>query len=251
MALFLRGAPYNSQKGATVAGLRIFETDPDAKRTEEPKATGPRHTFQLRTGMQRNRKPVSLAHWRALAAGEDTAKGIAELLGGSPTHAFPEKEHDYEVLTATPKLEVVLSGADAIVERLTKWNSLGLPEHECDGMYSLLEEDKGEPCGCPPELKQRKELARKGKGPSPNIMVTLRLAGLGYELGEGLWRATSWLFAEDVWKVKAALDEIDGEALCELEIVKVEYERDGELVSFKKPVLTVIGAYADAVAEPR
>ncbi|MGW6754544.1 hypothetical protein [Streptomyces sp. NPDC055006] len=225
--------------------------DPE-REAREAEFARPEYAFQLRTGMQRNKKPVSLAKWRALAAGEDTAKGIAELLGGKPTLEFPEKEHDFEILTEADKLEIVLSGADAIEDKFVQWGAQGLPIHECDGVLSLMKDDRGEPCGCSGTLKQRKAKSRSGKGPGPNVVVTFRLAGLGYELGMGLWRATSWQFAETVFAVKNALDAVDGEALAELEIVQCEFtDGDGELVKYKKPVITVKGSYADAIAEER
>ncbi|MFE3409434.1 hypothetical protein ACFXMT_14190 [Streptomyces mirabilis] len=233
-------------------GLRIFETDPDAKPQEREEYKRPEYAFQFRTGMQVNKKPVSLAKWRVLAAGQDTANGIAELMGGEAREFDATKEHDWVIMTDSESVEIVLSGADAIEEKLIQWAGPGLPIHECDGVYSLMQDDLGELCGCPATLKERKEKHRKKKGPGPGIVVTFRLAGLGYELGVGRWIATSWLFAEVVHEVKEALDQINGEALCRLEIEKVEYTKDdGELVSFKKPVITVLGSYADAVAEER
>lgn len=225
--------------------------DPE-REAREAEYQRPEYAFQLRTGMQVNRKPVSLAKWRVLAAGEDTAQGIAELLGGAPVHEFPEKEHDFEIRTESEKLEIVLSGADAIVDKFTQWGTNGQPIHECDGVLSLMKDDKGEPCGCSGTLKERKKKSRAGKAPGPNVMVSFRLAGHGYELGMGLWRATSWQFAETVFDVKNKLDAVGGEALAELEIVQCEFmDGDGELVKFKKPVITVIGSYSDAVAEAR
>ncbi|MGW6920868.1 hypothetical protein ACWGA9_06225 [Streptomyces sp. NPDC054950] len=238
-------------------GLRIFETDPDAKREprNETEYQRPEIAFQLRGGTKNKRtnKGISLAKWRVLAAGEETAKGIAELLGGTPTEFDATKEHDFEVMTDAASIEIVLSGADAIEEKLVQWSGQGGPPiHECDGVYSLLAEDKGEPCGCPDTLKERKKKHRAKKGPGPGIVTTFRLAGLGYELGLGRWIATSWQFAEVVHEVKEALDQVDGEALCRLEIVAKEFTDDNdELVKYKMPVLTVLGSYSDAIAEAR
>lgn len=224
--------------------------NPDAK--EKPEFARPEYAFQFRTGMQIKKKPVSLAKWRVLAAGQDNANAIAELMGGAATEFDATKEHDYEVLTDSPSVEIVLSGADAIDDKFIWWGPNGLPIHECDGTVSLLQDDRGEPCGCSGTLKERKDKARKGKGPGPGIVTTFRLAGLGYELGVGKWIATSWQFAETVFKIKDALDAVDGEALCRLEIVQEEFTTDdGELIKYKKPVLTVLGSYNDAVGEER
>ncbi|AUG87296.1 hypothetical protein HOS59_gp32 [Streptomyces phage Rowa] len=228
----------------------IFDDPERAER--EAKYARPEYAFQLRTGMQVNRKPKSLGKWRVLASGEETAKGIAELLGGSPALKFPEKEHDFEILTDSQALEIVLSGADAIEDKFMQWGPNGLPIHECDGLRSLMPDDKGELCGCTGTLKERKAKSRSGKAPGPNIVVSLRLAGLGYELGMGRWIATSWQFAETVHDLKDALDDVDGEALCRLEIEHREFtNEDDELVKYKVPVITVLGSYNDAVAEER
>ncbi|WP_052844996.1 hypothetical protein [Streptomyces sp. NRRL S-31] len=228
----------------------IFD-DPERGEREE-KFKRPEYAFQFRTGMQNARKkPVSLAKFRVLAAGEETAKGIAELMGGTPSEKFPEKDHNFEILTDASSVEIVISGADAIEDKFMQWGPNGLPIHECDGRLSLMPDDKGEPCGCTGTLKERKAKSRAGKGAGPNIIVSFRLAGLGYELGMGRWIATSWQFAETVHDVKDALDDVDGEALCRLEIVQEEFELDGELIKYKKPVITVLGSYSDAIAEER
>jgi hypothetical protein len=115
-----------------------------------------------------------------------------------------------------------------------------------------MPDDRGELCGCTGTLKERKAKSRAGKAPGPNVVVTFRLAGLGYELGVGRWIATAWQFAETVHEVKEALDGIEGEALVRVEIVQEEFTTDdGELVKYKKPVMTVLGSYADAIAEER
>ncbi|MFE1763089.1 hypothetical protein ACFW81_02535 [Streptomyces angustmyceticus] len=226
----------------------------DPEREErEAKFARPEYAFQFRTGMQNaKRKPVSLAKFRVLAAGEDKAKGIAELMGGAPSEKFPEKEHNYEILTDTSSVEIVLSGSDAIEDKFMMWGPQGLPIHECDGVRSLMADDRGEPCGCTGTLKERKAKNRAKKAPGPNIVVTFRLAGLGYDLGVGRWIATSWQFAETVHDVKDDLDDVDGEALVRLEIEHREFTNDDdELVKYKVPVLTVLGSYNDAIAEER
>ncbi|MCF3174777.1 hypothetical protein IPZ61_15775 [Streptomyces sioyaensis] len=226
----------------------------DPEREErEAKFARPEYAFQFRTGMQTaKRKPVSLGKWRVLAAGEDTAKGIAELMGGTPSLKFPEKEHNFEVLTDSDSVEIVLSGPDAIEDKFMMWGPNGLPIHECDGVRSLMPDDKGELCGCTGSLKERKSKSRAGKAPGPNVVVSFRLAGLGYDLGMGRWIGTAWQFAETVHEVKDALDDVEGEALVRLEIEHREFTNDdGELVKYKVPVMTVLGSYNDAIAEER
>jgi hypothetical protein len=241
--------------------LRIFDTDPDAKpRKRETKATYERPVFQFRSGMQvfnkakRRLEPVSLANWRVLTDDPTVAQGISELMGGTPEEYDQTKAMHLHVLTESPSVEIVIAGSRAIEDKLIQWGQGG-PVHECDGEYSLLPDDRGEPCGCPRIMSERKELARKRppKGPSPSINVTFRLAGAGYELGAGKLIATAWSLAEVIHEVKDALDQVDGEALCRLEIEHVEYidKATQEKREFRKPVITVLGSYNDAIAEER
>ncbi|MFF4952271.1 hypothetical protein [Streptomyces chattanoogensis] len=229
--------------------LRIFDTDPDAK--PKPKSTDYGYDFQFRSGMQKNRKPISLANWRVLSGRPDVSDAIAQLMGGSVSEWDPSKEMNLEVLTETNSIEIVIDGPDAIEDKLILWGRSG-PVHECDGEFFLSPvEDKGKPCGCPKTLKDRKAAARAGRGPSPAINVTFRLAH-DYDLGRGKLIATAWSMAEVIHTVKNDLERVGEPALCTLTIEKVEYtNKDGENVSFKKPVIEVLGSYNDAIAEER
>lgn len=236
--------------------LRIFDTDPEAKpkpRKEIPEYSRPDYAFQFRTGMKgANGKPVSLANWRVLTGDPIVADAVAELMGGTPEEYDATKELNLHVMTETAAVEIVVDGSKAIEDKLILWGPGG-PIHECDGEFYLSPpEDRGAPCGCPPILAQRKELASRRRGPSPAINVTFKFAGHGNELGAGRLIATAWSFAEVVHEVKEALDQVDGEALCRLELVRVEYvsEKYGK-VSYTKPVITVLGSYNDAIAEER
>ncbi|MGW4986301.1 recombination directionality factor [Streptomyces mirabilis] len=241
--------------------LRIFDTDPDAKPKErDTKREYERPVFQFRSGMQvwnkskRRNDPVSLANWRVLTDDPVIADSIAELLGGKSEEYDATKAMNLHVLTDTPSVEIVINGSKAIEDKLILWGQGG-PAHECDGEFSLLPDDRGEPCGCPRTMVERKELARKRppKGPSPSINVTFRLAGLGYDLGPGKMIATAWSLAEVIHEVKDALDQVEGEALCRLTIEHVEYidKATQEKREFRKPVIEVLGSYADAIAEER
>jgi hypothetical protein len=239
--------------------LRIFEADPDAKPVKREKQPYDRPVFQLRTGMQipdpknpKKMKGISLPHWRLVTDDERIADGFAELYGGRAEEYDPTKAQPWHVLTETAELEVVIAGSKAIEDKLVQWGGVGGPVHECDGINSLLPEDKGAPCGCPKTMAERKERAAKNRGPKPSIGVEFHLAGAGEDLGKGKLIATSWTTAGVIHEVKDALDAVDGPALCKLEIVHVEYtsEKYG-LVSYNFPQMQVIGSYNEAIAEER
>ncbi|MFF4495519.1 hypothetical protein [Streptomyces sp. NPDC001546] len=233
-------------------GLQIFATDPDAKPKPKPETDFSNDfTYSFRSGMVVNKKPVSLATWRVTTGDPTVADAVAQLLGGSAEEYDPTKEQNLHVLTDATTVEVVIDGSRAIEDKLILWGRTG-PIHECDGVSFLSPpERRGEPCGCPKLMTERKELARQGIGPAPAINVTFRLAH-DYELGKGRFIASAWSLAEVIHEVKDALDDVDGEALCRLTLEHVSYvNKQGVKVDFRKPVIEVIGSYNDAITDER
>ncbi|MFJ8472153.1 hypothetical protein [Kitasatospora sp. NPDC094011] len=228
--------------------MRIFETDPDAK----PRAAfsddtvGRFHSGKLVDGL-----PASLSEWRVSTGDPEVAAAIAQLLGGTPVETDSTSENFIDIETDTDKVKVVLSGADAITSDLKLWNGSNLIHH-CDGVDFLTpEEDKGTPCGCPRLMEDRKAKAKSKRGPSPSIAVTFRLAD-DYDLGIFRFQTGSWKLAEVLYTVENALDKVDGEALCSLELEHVEYTtKAGRDVSYRKPVIKVLKAWQDAIADPK
>lgn len=234
--------------------VRIFETDPDAKPKQRASFSKADIDFFFRSGMQveddRGRKtPVSLAEWRVTAGDPAIADAIAQLYGGAPQEWDTAKDDALQVLTNASAIQIVLSGADAIRDKLVLWGRSG-PVHECDGMYFLSpEEDMGKPCGCPELLADRKGAARNGRGPAPHTTVTFRLAE-DYNLGLGSFTSTSWDLLTTLHEVRNDLDAVGGEALCELSLELVEYTtKKGREVSYRKPVIRVIKSWADALTD--
>lgn len=240
--------------------LRIFVTDPDAKPAERVQTTTyERAAFQFRTGMQvpdernpKRMKGISLPNWRVVTDDERIAGGIAELFGGQSEEFDPTKNMPWHVLTETNSVEVVIDGSKAVEDKLVQWGGVGGPMHECDGEFSLLSDDKGEPCGCPTTLRERKDRASKNRGPKPSINIEFTLPGVGADLGKGKLIATAWSLAEVIHEVKNALDNVDGPALCRLEIEHVEYtSKVYGPVSYYWPKVVVLGSYNDAIADER
>jgi hypothetical protein len=100
-------------------------------------------------------------------------------------------------------------------------------------------------------LKDRKAAAAKKRGPSPHVTVDFRLAE-DYDLGRARLTSTGWKFLETLHEVKDALDAVNGPALCVLRLELVEFDSDTYgRVSYRKPVIDVVGAYNDAIAEER
>jgi hypothetical protein len=149
------------------------------------------------------------------------------------------------VLTNSSAVQIVISGASAIEGKMIQWARKG-PIHECDGMYSLMERNAGQPCGCPELLADRRAAARDEGGPAPHIKVTFRLAE-DYDLGVGQFVSTSWDLLTSLHEVRNELEAVGGEALCELSLELVEYvTAKGRRVSYRKPAISFIESFVAA-----
>lgn len=226
--------------------LRIFETDPNAK----PKQSFSDDTVgRFHGGKQENGIPVALSEWRVTTGDPEVAAAIAQLMGGSAVETDSTSENYIEVLTTQDKVKAVISGPDAISSDLKLWNGSALIHH-CDGVEFLSpDEDKGKPCRCPALMEDRKAAAKAKRGPAPSIAVTFRLAE-DYDLGVFKLQTGSWKLAEVLHEVENALDRVNGEALCSIELEHVEYTtKKGRDVSYRKPVIRVFKSYNEAIAD--
>lgn len=226
--------------------LRIFETDPDAK----PK---PRQTFhsdivgRFRSGRQTNGRPESLSEWRVTTGDPAVAQTISGMFGGSPQEWETQREDNIEVLTNTASVAVLIDSAESINVTLVQWGMGGEKIHECDGVYFVGDdEDAGKECGCPALFAERKALAKRGRGPKPNVSMRFRLAddpGMGYFM----FQSSSWDLTRVLHEVQNDLDNVGTVALATLSLEVVEFvpksgAMAGRTVSYRKPVITVKGA---------
>ncbi|MGW0523036.1 recombination directionality factor [Crossiella sp. NPDC003009] len=220
--------------------LRIFETDPDAK----PK---PRNTFiddvvgRFRGGMLVGRRPVALSEWRVTTDDPDVADRIAELFGGTAEEWETDRADNRQVMTEVQTVPIVIEQADHLRARMVLLGLQG-PVHQCDGMYSLAEDDRGEPCGCPRSLTERKEKAKAGKGPRPDISLKFRLAA-DQDLGYFLFSSGSWSLVNDLPELESQLTQAGGPVQAELRIVHVAYTtKSGRDVEYHRPEIVLKGA---------
>ncbi|MFD4833740.1 hypothetical protein ACFWPV_28425 [Streptomyces uncialis] len=227
--------------------LRIFETDPDAmpKNTFSDDTVGRFHGGKSVDGI-----PVPLPEWRVTTGDGDVADAIAQLMGGTPEETDSTSENFIEIMTERDKVQVVLSGPDAIASDLKLWNGSALIHH-CDGVEFLSPDaDRGKACGCPALMEDRKAAAKAKRGPSPSISILFRIAE-DYDLGLFRLQTGSWKLAEVLHEIENALNKVGSEALCVLELELVEYTtKKGRDVSYRKPVIRVLKSWSDAIADP-
>ncbi|MGW3229404.1 recombination directionality factor [Kitasatospora sp. NPDC001095] len=229
--------------------MRIFETDPDAK----PAGTFSDDTVgRFHSGKQDEEGvPVALNEWRVSTGDPEVASAVSQLFGGTPEETETDKENYIVVDTSTAKVKVIIDGASAISSDLKLWNGSNLIHH-CDGVEFLSPEDEaGTPCGCPPLMVDRKAKAKVKRGPSPSISVMFRIAD-DPDLGIFRFQTGSWKLAEVLHEIENQLDRIGSEALCSLELERVEYTtKNGRDVSYVKPVIRVLKSWNDVVADPK
>lgn len=224
-----------------MSSLAIFDTDPDAR--PRPKFTSD-IVGKFRSGMlTAANRPISLPNWRVTTGDPDVADAVAAALGGESETWDTSGEDIYQVLTKSASVDVIVESGDAIDSRLILWGRSG-PIHECDGArYLGPDEDKGQPCGCPPLLTERKAWAKTGRGPAPSISITFRLAS-NPTLGKFKFTSSSWELAKVAHEYAEALDKVGGPAVCRLSLELVEFTTAaGVDVSFRKPVLKVMKAW--------
>ncbi|EYT79883.1 hypothetical protein CF54_28700 [Streptomyces sp. Tu 6176] len=187
-------------------------------------------------------RPQALDAWRVTTDDAEAAARVAGLLGGRPQPNEGGEALAHEVLTKAETVRVLLEGPDAVASHMVLRGSKGIV-HRCDGLEFLSpEEKKGRPCGCPPLLADRKLAAREGRGPSPSISLTFRIAAEP-SLGEFRFMSGSWQLAVQLADLTDALERVDGPAVCDLTLeLVVLTTRAGRGVCYRKPVVTVLGS---------
>lgn len=222
--------------------LRIFETDPDARPKRRTATFNP--DFRLRGGIVANGNPQALDTWAFTTDDPTIVSEFAERFGGEVEVLDVEKGDDQRVISETASLDILIEGPKALSSVMVLYGMNG-PIHKCDGMYSLLEDEEGDPCGCPASFQERKALARKGRGPGPEIRLTFQLADAPH-LGVGQYRTGSWSLARDIPDVEDQLarlaEEANGEMIrARLKLEHVEFTtKAGMDVSFHRPVIEFI-----------
>ncbi|MFB7665645.1 hypothetical protein ACFC1R_17095 [Kitasatospora sp. NPDC056138] len=185
--------------------------------------------------------PMALSRWRISTNNPGTAETVARLFGGTPEEIENDAEKVISIDTDRAAMPVVLDGLSAVYGDWKLWNRSKLVHH-CDGAKFLSPENKvGQPCGCPPLLAERRQAAKDFRGPSPSITIRFRLAD-DYELGVFKFQTGMWAMEEQLPNIKKLLENIDGDALCSLEMERVDFvTKKGRNVCYYKPVLRVLG----------
>lgn len=236
--------------GSGRVAVRIFETDPESR----PKARSVSDIVgRFRSGRVEGRVPVALDAWRVTTGDPEVASAVSDLMGGDVEEWDTQGEDSLEVLTDSEAVKVVIAGPDAIESDLKLWGMNGTIIHHCDGVEFLDEDRRGQPCGCPELLSERKDLAREGRGPKPDTRIVFRLAAAPH-LGQFELRSGSWDLVRVLHEYLDELEDVGGPALVTLRLEEVSFKpkrgpRKGKAVSYRKPSLKVHGPAPREAAE--
>ena len=175
--------------------MPMFKDFPQAKDTPSSDVVG-----TIRTGKMdaRSNTPYSLEAFRFTADHPDITKKLSELYGGKPGEWETAKPDKFELLSEASSLlgEVRHFDSECILWGANK------PIRVCDG-HTQKDED-GDPCQCPGDYWEHREMAAKGKACKPNVSSKLILVDAP-ELGMFKFQSGSWLLASDVAEIEEYL----------------------------------------------
>ncbi|GAB1326940.1 recombination directionality factor [Streptomyces sennicomposti] len=245
----------------------IWDADPDAAPKERPSFADD-IVGRFRSGrlvkLGTKETPESLNEWRVTTGDPTVAAKIAELLGGEVESWETDREDNLEILTDAKTVQIIIEpdGVDASFKQFMPGAGL---IHHCDGFAFLSpDEEKGQTCGCPSLIAERKLKAQQMRGPKPSVDVEFRLADAP-DLGKFRFNSGSWKLVEALGPLFADLDrhgnskdEESGEpgrqVRASLTIKNVSYvpqkgPRAGQTVSYNVPEIKIYGPYdaADTV----
>jgi hypothetical protein len=153
-----------------------------------------RELGRIRTGNQiasgRGRRPNKLETFRFTAESRELVEAAAEAFGGSVVPWRNGERDEWEVITTTATLDIVVPPGQPVTQWMELWSGGGC-QRRCDGVTEIQGvERNGEPgpCLCPQDVDERIALAKDGKA----CKATTRLNVMLPQLPDlGVWRLES------------------------------------------------------------
>ncbi|MGW7001856.1 recombination directionality factor [Streptomyces sp. NPDC054933] len=180
----------------------------------------------------------ALSSWRVTCANMEIATAISRHLGGAPQKWTTTGVDNIEVLTSSPSVDILISNPSAITVEMRLWGHRGLIHH-CDGIHLLSPNTrKGKACGCPFPIRERRALAKEGKGPQVMTDILFRLASAP-DLGNFRLRSYSWRLAESIDPVRKMFHHHAGSITYKLTLAKFD-TIGGSGLYYREPTLLPI-----------
>ncbi len=139
---------------------------------------------RIRMGNKRaNGAPQKLEVFRITSRDQARLAEIAGVYGGEVV-PWAERDGEFEVITTTAELPILLLPGQALSQWYEMWSAGGC-QRRCDGVTDVISDG---PCQCPPDAEERGKLAAKGKACKPTTRLSVMLPEIP---GLGLWRLES------------------------------------------------------------
>jgi len=198
-----------------------------------------RSGYQTKSGL-----PVGLGQFRITTGDPDVAAMVADIMGADDTGVSEWETSTEEVLqvfTTTDAIDIILEPG-AVRTSMVLWSNKGKKIVETDGEY-LYEDGKltDKPwSGSTKSLKEIKQDASNGVGPSASLQAYFRLADAP-ALGKFRYFSGSWTAVENFNAAEDALGQASGPCHAVLSLEQVEFTaKDGTEVTYTKPQLKVM-----------
>lgn len=191
-----------------------------------------RELGRIRTGDRTEKgAPNRLASFRLTSHSRELLAHIGHLYGGEPrTWKGAPDEGTWEVYITAPVLPVMVPPG----QTLTQWNELwsgGGCQRRCDGITEQL---TGEPCLCPTDTDERRDMANAGRACKPTTRLSVMLPDVP---DIGMWRLEShgYYAAVELAGIMAVLERATATGALVPAQLRIE-QRSGKRVKDGKPL---------------
>lgn len=126
-------------------------------------------------------RPEKLKTFRLTSASKEYVEAAAVAYGGKVSPWESPRGPEWETVIESPTLDVIVLPGEVVDPWFEMWSGGGCARR-CDGITEQL---SGQPCLCPPDPKERQELAGKGKACKATTRLNVALPALP---DLGVWR---------------------------------------------------------------
>jgi len=190
--------------------------------------------------------PTKLETFRLTSKSKDAIDAAAEVYGGAVgTWSGPDGQ-EYELITETNTLDVVVPPGGSVSQWYEMWSGAGC-QRRCDGQTETL---SGGPCKCPTDQAQRTELSGRGQACRPTTRLSVILPQVRTV---GIWRLETHGYhaATELAGVAELLERVsanDRYLPATLRLEPRSSKKGGKTSRFVVPVLEVGATVQEAIA---
>lgn len=190
--------------------------------------------------------PTKLETFRLTSKSKEAIDAAAEVYGGKiGTWSGPDGQ-EYELITDTNTLDVVVPPGNALSQWYEMWSGAGC-QRRCDGQTETL---SGSPCKCPTDQTQRTELSGRGQACRPTTRLSVILPQVRTV---GIWRLETHGYhaATELAGVAELLERVsanDRYLPATLRLEPRSSKKGGKTSRFVVPVLEVGATVQEAIA---